>query len=237
MRRRTTLRLVTLVLPAALLAAGCSGGDDPAADPAVATPAQAFADAKAAFDEAGAVTIDLTSTGLPKGQDGVSSAQGTGLIDPTTPKFKGRITAVLDGTPGAVDLITIGDDAWMTFFTEDYNPVDLATLGAPNPSTLFSPKDGLSSLLPATTEAKAGEQKRVGRQVLRTYTGVVPAERIQRLLSVGDDATSFDVTYAIDEESGQLVEAVMSGEFFAGDQGTYTVVFSDYGKSIAIARP
>ena len=230
MRRRLALATALLCLPLALV--GCE-------DKTVAAdPAAALAKAKTTLDTAKAVTLKLTSSAsIPSGHNGVSGAEGTGLIDATTPKFKGKVSAVVNGTPATVDMVAIGDKTWMSLFTPKLVPVDLEDLGAPNPGNLFKPDTGLSSLLTKATNPVAGADQRYGKEILTTYTAKVPGSVIKSLLYLGDDAATFDATFGIEKTSGQLRQAKLTGEFYTGTPATYTVVLTDYGKTIAIPEP
>ncbi len=232
MRRRVVLGL----LPALLLPLVACGGGEPA-QPTI-DPAAALAKAKTVLDGAKAVTIDLKSnTGLPKGRNGVSAAKGTGLIDATTPKFKGSINAVISGTPGSVELISIADRSWMSFFTATFNPIDLETLGAPNPALLFRPGTGLSSMLTSATEVTAGPERRLGKEVLQTYTAKIPGKVVADLLRLGDGTGTCDAVFGILPATGELRLAEMTGPFYAPAVSTYTLVVTDYGKTVDIKEP
>ncbi len=228
MRRRSVLALVPLTI---FVAGGCS------AFGSATPPDEALATAQIKLAESDAVTIDLSNSGIPKGHNGVSKATGTGIISATEPKFKGQITGVIKGNPAGVELIAIGDKTWMSFFSKDFNPIDMADLSAPNPADLFHPETGVGRILTKTTDAAAGDKSRDGKVVLQSYTGKVPASEIQALLLLGDAAETFDVTYGIEPESGELRTAKITGEFYEGHTSTFTLKLSDYGKTIDIPTP
>lgn len=231
MRRRALLASAVLIPFTIAVTAACSGGTE--AKP----PAEAMKTAQQKLETAKAVTIDLRAD-LPKGVNGVSRANGTGIIDEKDPKFKGQVTGVIKGNPAGVDLIAIDDKTWITFFTKDYTEIDIEKeLSAPNPAELFRPSSGVATLLPATTNVKAGEQERNGQAVLQRYTGTLPAAPIQKLLMLGDDAETFDVTYGVDVESEELRSVVITGEFYPGESTTFTLNLSGYGKTVDIQAP
>lgn len=229
MRRRSLLAAL-ISLPIALSA--CTGESKPQ------DPTAALAKAKATFDTAKAVTIDLASSiDIPSGHNGVKGAKGTGIIDATTPKFKGQVTAVVNGTPATVDMVSIGAKSWMSLFTPKLAPVDLADLGAPTPSSFFDPATGLSQMLAKATDARATGEQRYGKEVLQTYAAQLPGSLIKALLRLGKDGTTFDAVFGIEPASGQLRQAKVTGNFYEGISSTYSVVLTDYGKSIDIPRP
>ena len=215
------------------LLVGCSGGDgatgttDPTVD---------LAAAKKVFDEAGFVGLTLSSKDVPKTENGVTGAIGTGEISATEPKFKGSVTATIKGVSGAAEVITIGDEAYMKFFTPGYNPTDLADLGAPNPSNFFHPDKGISALLVQTGSPVVGEKVRDGATVLQQYSGTLPGSRIKELLNLGDGTSEFRVTYGI-AEGDRLQLATLTGPFFAGTTSTYTLRLKSYGTAVEITRP
>lgn len=230
--RRRALLAGSLSLAAVLLT-GCSGGSEP--DTPV-DPKADLAAAKKVFDEAKFVGLTLSSKDVPKTENGVTGAIGTGAISASEPKFKGNVTATIKGVSGAAEVITIGDTAYMKFFTPGYNETDLASLGAPNPSNFFHPDKGISSLLTETINPVADQQVRDGATVLDQYSGTLPGARIKDLLNLGDGTSEFKVTYGI-AEGDKLQLATLTGPFFAGTTSTYTLRLKDYGKTVEITRP
>ncbi len=232
MPRRLRLTALALALPLTLTA--CGGSAAKAVDPATA-----LAKAKRTLDTAKAVTIDLkSSSGIPTGHNGVSAAKGTGIIDATTPKFKGKVSAVVNGTPATVDMVGIGDKTWMSFFSPKLTPIDMSSLGAPNPGMLFKPETGLASMLGKASAPTAGKDQRFGKEVLQTYTAKVPGQVVVDLLHLSDPKETLDAEFEIEPTSGQLRVAKLTGIYYEGEPATtYTVVLTDYGKTIDIAQP
>lgn len=229
MRRRLALAA------AASLAFGLAGCGS---DAESANPSTALATARTTLDSATAVTLDLKSDqAIPSGHNGVSAAKGTGIVDATTPKFKGTVTAVIEGAPFNGDVITIGDTTWMTLFGAGYTEVDVAELGAPDPGSFFRPESGLSSLLAEVGSPAGGEEERYGREVLAKYTGTVPGSVVKNLLNLGTPEASFDAEFGILPETGELRTAELTGPFYETGDSTYTLVLTDYGTTIDIAEP
>ncbi len=226
--------LAALVLAAtSLLGAGCTS-QTAAAPPA--PPTERLAAAKRVLDDAKFVALSLTSKDVPSGVNGVTGATGVGAISPTEPKFEGSITGTVLGVTGTVQLITIGDTAYMKFFTPDYVKTDLSTLNAPNPSVFFNPDKGVSTLLTDIQNPAKGEQIRSGDEVLDRYTGTLPGSRIKDLFMLGDGTGTFTVTFGISSDN-QLRTATMTGAFFAGATSTYTLRLTGYGTAVEITRP
>jgi lipoprotein LprG len=233
------VRMHRRALLAALLVAGacglsaCSNSPSAAKEPA---PAALLAAAKQKFDETTGMSLTLTSAAVPKGINGVSGANGVGVVNPA-PAFKGTVNATVSGVTGRVEVIAVDKDVYMKLFTPNYNKVDPALFGAPNPAQLFNKTTGISTLLPATTDLVRGDRAREGNDVLKTVKGRVKGDRIAALFVFGDKAGTFDVTYGLDEQTGQLRKATMTGPFFAGTTSTYTLLLTDYGTSTSIMKP
>jgi lipoprotein LprG len=229
MRRRAA---VTLALAGALSLPACSDGAK-AADPVAA-----LAKAKSTLDTATAVTVDLKSdTAIPSGHNGVSAAKGTGLISATDPRFKGSVSAVINGAPVTTDVIAIGKDTWMKLFTPSFSKVDVDKLGAPNPTGFFVPSTGLSALVDQVGSPAGGAEKRYGKEVLASYTGTVPGAVIKKLLNLGSDSATFKAEFGVVSETGELRTAKLTGPFYDTGDSTYTVLLTDYGKTIDITAP
>ena len=228
MRRRTLLVSLPLVLG---LVSGCSAFEE------ATPPGEALDTARTTFVDAGTVAFDLEQSAIPKGRNGVSAADGKGIIDEESPRFRGQVTGVIDGASAGVEIIAVDERTWMSFFTKNFNPVDMSDLGAPNPAEFFRTGSGVDQVLASTTDAEEGEQVRDGDTVLQEYTGTVPAEDIQRLFSLGEEAEEFDVTYGIEPESGELRTVEIEGDFYEEKSTTFTLELSDYGEDVEISAP
>ena len=230
--RRPLALLAGAATGAALLLAGCSGGDDAPAQ----SPTEQLAAAKVAFDAAKTVQLDLTSRDVPPRVNGVTQAKGAGVIDPTTPKFQGTITGSIKGVAGTIDVIAIGEDTYLKFFTPDYVKTDLDTINAPNPAMFFDPETGISSLLTQTADPKADGQTRSGTEVLDKVSGTLPGSTIEDLFHLGDGTGTYSVSYGI-TDADQLRTASLTGPFFPGVKATYVLTLTDYGAPVEIASP
>jgi lipoprotein LprG len=230
MRRRTLLVSLPLSLGLALLG-GCSALEG------ATPPDEALETARTTFVDAGTVGFALKHSAIPKGHNGVSAATGSGVVDEQTPKFRGQVTGVINGNSAGVEIIAIDDETWMSFFTKDFNPVNMKDLNAPNPAEFFRTGSGVDSILASTTDLKEGEGVRDGDTVLQEYTGTVPAAEIQRLFGLGTSETEFAVTYGIEPESGQLRTATITGNFYEVKETTFSLDITDYGKDVTITAP
>ena len=104
----------------------------------------------------------------------MTAAKGAGVISVTEPEFDGTITGTIKGVAGTIDVIAIGETAYLEFFTPDYRETDLDTLNAPNPAMFFDPATGISSLLTQTSNPVAAGQTRAGAEVLDKISGTLP---------------------------------------------------------------
>lgn len=228
MRRRAVLVSLPLALT---LVGGCTVFDE------TTPPDEALATAQQSFVDAGTVSFDLKQSAIPKGRNGVSAATGSGIVDEATPKFRGQVTGVINGNSAGVEIIAVDEETWMSFFTQDFNRVDMADLGSPNPAEFFRAGSGVDQILETSTDVAAGEKVRDGDTVLQEYTGTVPAEDIQRLFKLGESATEFDVVYGIEPDSGELRSVVIEGDFYEEKPTTFALALKDYGKDVAITAP
>ena len=218
---------------AALLAlTGCSGEEEPEAP----SPQERLAEARTKVEEAQALTIDLTSTGVPNDVNGVQSASGTGVLEDGVVTFEGEFQGRVSGITATAGILSIGDETYMKLFTPDYAPVNLDELGAPNPTSFFEEETGIASLIAATTDVAEKGQTREGREILTEITGTLPGEKVESLLMLGGPGTEFDVAYGLTADD-ELRRAVLTGEFYAGTESTYTLLLTDYGTPITIESP
>ncbi len=233
--RRPLVLATPLAMGLLLALAGCSS-DAPEAP--AQSPTEQLTAAKQAFDAAKTVQLDLSSRDVPPRENGVTAAKGAGVISDTEPKFQGTITGTIKGLGGTIDVIAIGESAYLKFFTPDYKKTDLDTLNAPNPAMFFDPATGISALLPQTADPKADGQTRSGQEVLTKISGTLPGSTVEDLFHLGDGTGTgtFDVSYGI-TDSDQLRTATLKGPFFPGVEATYVLVLTDYGAPVEITRP
>jgi len=192
--------------------------------------------AKKTLDETSGVKIELDTSDLPDGVQGISHAEGTGIHPPA---FEGQITAEVSGLSVDVDVIATDGKVWIKYLTPIFTEADPADYGAPDPAQLMATEGGLSDLLVNTDDLEAGDEVRGGEnneEILTEYTGTVPASFVETVIpsASGDD---FDATYTINAD-GEVRQATLTGEFYP-DAGanTYTIDFSDYGTEKDISAP
>jgi lipoprotein LprG len=223
----------SLALGVVLALTGCSS-DAPEAP--AQSPTEQLAAAKTAFDAAKTVQLDLSSRDVPPRENGVTAAKGSGVISTTEPAFQGTITGTIKGLAGTIDVIAIGADTYLKFFTPDYKKTDFDTLNAPNPAMFFDPATGISALLPQTADPKDDGQTRAGSEVLDKISGTLPGSTVADLFHLGDGTGTYAVSYGI-TDAAELRTATLTGPFFPGAQATYVVTLTDYGAPVEITSP
>lgn len=199
------------------------------------TPEEALAAAKTKLDETSGVRIDLSTEELPKGVDGILSAEGVGTH---APAFEGDLEVAVGGFPADVPVVAVDGKVYAKLpFTTKFVEVDPAAYAAPDPAGLMDPDEGLSSLLTSAEGVEEGEQVRDGEDVLSGYTATVPGEVVASIIPSASADSDFDATFTVDDE-GRLREAVLTGPFYPEtDAVTYTVGFASYGTTADITAP
>lgn len=219
----------TALLATTLFLAGCAGDTGASAEERMAT-------AQAALANTDAVTIAITSEGLPANADGVSAASGTVVLADGVGKFQGDIKGRMGGVSATISILIVGEDSYMKFFTPDYEPFDLGQFGAPNPVSFLDSASGIPTLMASTTDLKKGGQVREGSEVLTEITGTLTGDKIKALLMIGSADRSYKVAWALTEQD-ELRRATLSGELWDGMESSYSMLFTDYGKVIVIESP
>src|SRR6478736_6305331 len=134
MRRPSALLALGAPLAVGLVVvlSGC-GGDTP--DAPQQSPTEQLAAAKTAFDTAKTVQLDLTSRDVPPRENGVTRAEGSGVISATEPKFQGTITGTIKGLASSIeDLFHLGDGTGtyaVSYGLTDADQLRTATLTGP----------------------------------------------------------------------------------------------------------
>ena len=234
----TSRRLAAALLSVlcAVTTASCSNGsDDPAPTRNEQSPAQRLATAKAAVDAATSVHLGLTSSGVPEGSNGLVSADGWGVHPPA---FKGTFKVTLQGIQADAEVTSVGGEVYAKLpLIPGTNKIDPKAYGLPDPAVLFSPDQGLTTLLTKTQSPQVGKQVRQGSEVLTTITGTLPGDAVVDLFLIGDRNGTYQATYGL-TDAQQLRTVALTGPFFgAGTSSTYTLVLDKYGQPVTITKP
>ncbi len=226
--------------------AGCSGGDDPVTKnedldddgDGEVTPEEVMVAAKAKLDETSGVEISLSTDDEPDEGDYLASAEGTLIADP--PAFEGEVAGrVLGQTASDIPVVSADGDLYVEVPVLGWQTVDPDEFCAPDPGALLDPETGVATILTETEDLEVGESELGGEdneETLTPFTGTVPGDSVRNLLPCAE-GDEFDATYRIDAE-GFLVEAEITGEFFAGmDAITYLIEVREYDVEQEISAP
>jgi lipoprotein LprG len=228
--------LLGVLLAAALLLAGCGGGDGDKASPKSKTPAEVMAQAKKLFDDASSVHLDLaTDSSPPSGANGVLGATGDMTHDPA---FKGDVKVVLSGLTATVPITAVDGKVYAKLpLSTGYATIKPSEYGAPDPADFVDPDNGLSSLLTQLDGLKKGKQTRSSDQILTSYTGTLPGAAVKKIIPSASSKETYATEVGVDEK-GYARTVKITGVFFsAGDDVTYNVKLSAYDAGVKITAP
>ncbi len=241
--RRRVVASVTLLGALGLPLSACSGDQGVSSsseadtdDSGEATPEEVLALAKTTLDETSGVTFALSTTDLPDGVNGLTSANG---VLTSAPAFEGTLTVILVGNSVEVPVVGVDGTTYAQVpLTPGFQQVDPGEYGAPDPAGLISPDSGVSSLLPATEGVEQGDTVRGGAdnaEVLTEFTGTVASSTMTNIIPSAEG--DFDVSYTV-AENGELRQAILSGVFYPDSASmTYTVDLTEYGTTKDIVAP
>lgn len=223
------VRAMAVGLLGVLLVSACGGGTD-------ASAGDLLARAKTTLDDAPSAHFVLSSEGAPSGGTAVIGGEGD-IARPSS--FEGTLSVQALG--GSIDAQVISVDGTVYAqlpLTEGFSVVDPATLGFGDPGELIDPDTGISQLLTKVESPELGAESRVSGEVVQQVTGQLPGELVASLLTVQDPAQPVDAIFSITSDGGQLRQVQLTGRFFtAEDDGSYTIVLSDFGADVAITAP
>jgi LppX_LprAFG lipoprotein len=241
-RRRTAAALRTLlttglalVLAAGALAACTRTSSHAAPATSTADPAAVLAGAKKQLDAASAVHFALSSPSTAATRTAVLGGEGD-IVRPD--RFKGGLDVVLNGLKAHVNVVSVSGIVYVQLLGSTWSKVQPEQLGLHDPATFIAPQGGLADLLTkAQNPSLAGERRR-GSEVLREVHATVPGETVRSVLTSVDPSQPVPAVFGIDEATGQLREATLTGPFFdAQAPSTYTVVLDRYGEKVDIGAP
>jgi lipoprotein LprG len=228
---RRTVALSVLVLLLFPLAA-CGGSEAPQKSESAS---DVLALAKKKFDEARSVHLKLSTDSKPSSGDAVLGAEGTLTHQPA---FDGEVTVVLSGFNADVPVVSIDDKVYAKLpLTPKYAPINPEEYGAPDPAEFADPDKGVSTLLQKLEGVEKAGRKRVGSQVLTTYTGTLSGDLVAPIIPSASESGTYRTSVGIDDEN-RIVTLAVTGDFFAHDGDvTYHLVFDDYDKNVTVEAP
>jgi hypothetical protein len=228
--RARSAALLALALLAGPLLSGCSGGTSSESAPDL------LAHAKRTLDDAKTAHFVLDSKGAP--DTGTVLVGGEGDIARPA-SFQGTLKVNTLGSALDLKVISVGGTVYAQLpFTTTYSVVDPAQFGFGDPGALLDPDTGISRLLAKSENAKLGEQKRVGGEVVQEVTAQIPGDLVQQILTSKDPSTPVQARFSIVPKTGELRRAELTGPFYvAGENATFTVQLSDFGADVQISAP
>jgi hypothetical protein len=221
--------LAVLAVAVAMPLAACSGGSDE-------SPTDLLGRAKTVLDDASSVHFTLSTAEQADAATGLVGGEGD-LLRPAS--FHGNLQVLVAGNQVEVEVYSVDGTVYAQLpFTSGFSVVDPADFGIGDPATLLDPDAGISQLLESVENPQAGEERRVGGEVVREVTGEIPGDLVERLLTSQDADQPVEATFAIATESAQLRRTELTGPFFTADaDATYVVELTDYGADVEITAP
>ena len=231
-----SLRRLGLPLVLASVVIGCSGSPTEDGEPAPETAAELLARAKTTLDETSSVHFVLTSEGVPSDATTVVGGEGD-LARPSS--FQGTLQVQAVGQSLDLQVVSVEGAVYAQLpFTTGFSEIDPATFGFSDPGTLLDPDTGISRFLTEAEEAEFGDERRVDGEVVQEVTARVPGEVVAEILSNENPSEPVDARFAIEEESGELRRAELTGPFYSqGEDATYVLELSDFGADVEISPP
>jgi len=222
----SVLALAVLVLP---VLAGCTGGSD-------VTAPELLAKAKKSLDDTKTAHFVLAGKGAP--EDGTALVGGQGDIARPS-SFQGTLKVLAAGSTVSLKVVSVDGSVYAQLpFAANYSVIDPAQFGFGDPGALLDPNSGISQLLAKAENAKLGDEKRVGGEVVREVTADLPGDLVEQVLTSQDPSKPVHARFSIVSDSGELRRAELTGPFFtADDDGTYTLELSDFGTHVSITPP
>ena len=240
MRRRPALRAL---LVAGLLLAAVGGGlvgctrsaSKTAAATTTAGPASVLATAKQQLDAASAVHFTLTGPSTNAARTALLGGEGD-IVRPD--RFKGGMDVVYSGLKAHVNVVSVSGTVYVQLLGSSWSTVQPEQIGMHDPATFIAPQGGLADLLTKAQNPSFAGEKRRGAEVLREIRATVPGATVQAVLTSVDPSQPVPAVFGVDEKTGQLREATLTGPFFdAKAPSTYTVVLDRYGEKVEIGAP
>ncbi|TFV47844.1 LppX_LprAFG lipoprotein [Blastococcus sp. TF02A_35] len=228
--RRRAVPLLALALLAGPALAGC-GSDEPEE-----SATELLSRAKEHLDGAESAHFVLTSEGAPSTGTALVGGEGD-IARPAS--FEGTLKVVALGSTVDLDVVSVDGTVYAQLpFAPTFSVIDPAQFGIGDPGALIDPGTGISQLFTEARSAELGEERRVGGEVVREVTAVLPGDLVEQLLTSQDPSQEVQATFSIATGSGELRRAALTGPFFAADEdGTYTLELSDFGADVEITAP
>ncbi|RYD59946.1 MAG: LppX_LprAFG lipoprotein [Verrucomicrobiaceae bacterium] len=229
----TSKRLIVIVvcLGGLLAFTGCSSETKPDDT----TPGEVLAAAKTKLDEASSWRLSLSTKSVPKGGNGVLSAEGVGTH---APAWEGDVKAILNGIPVTVPIVAIDGKVHAKLpLTPTWSEINPSEYSAPDPADFMDPDKGVSSLLADVEGAAKGSETRDGDQIITTYSGNLPGAKVKTIIPSASESATYSTEVGINDK-GEVATVSVTGPFFSGnDDVTYDIKIGSYDEDVKISAP
>jgi lipoprotein LprG len=218
------------LVAAALLLAGCTGGEEGNDDPQAA-----LERAAEVLTEARSVRVSLSGDDLPDDGTVVLRAEGT-AAPPAS--FEGEIRIKAGALPATIDVVSVDGQLWAQLpLTDGFAEVDPDELGFGDPGRLIDPEQGVSQLLTSGENVSSAGQERVDGEVYDQIEATLPGELVDHVLALADPSADVAATWSVHPDTGELRQAELTGPFYDDGEATYTVELDRYDEPVEIRAP
>jgi hypothetical protein len=157
--------------------------------------------------------------------------------DLARPESASAVATVYGGfIPFDVEIVTIGDDAYVTnFITGDW---ERAPAGFDfNPALMFDEDEGLGAVLMDLRDAEIVGNENVDGRRARHITGLTSEDEIDDLVAGQFDGDDILLDVWMDEESDELLMLRLAEPEAEDDPLTWTLAFSNHNEPVDIEAP
>lgn len=136
-----------------------------------------------------------------------------------------------------VDLVVIGDDAYMTNFLNGNWERAPANFDF-NPALIFDDEAGIGGVLAEMDDPRIGGETTIDGRTAEQLSGTVSQSDVARLVAGALEGDEITVQLWMDSETNELLRiSLTEPDDVDGDPTTWTITFSDHGKAVTIEAP
>lgn len=229
--RRCHVRTVAAALAIGMALAACGSTQT-----ITQTAASMLSHAKATLDAAQSAHFTLTSSGA-KGS-GIALLGGSGDMQRPN-RFSGTLSVNASGFPVTLDVVSSGGAFSVRDpLTGGFETADPSLYGFADPTALFNPSTGLSSLLTQCQNPTIVSDDRRSGELLHEVSCTLPGKAVAALLPDAAPDRSVSAMIGIAADSGQLRRVTLTGPFYSSTSpSTFSLVLDRYGENVHITPP
>ncbi len=136
-----------------------------------------------------------------------------------------------------VDLVVIGDDAYVTNFLNGNWERAPANFDF-NPALIFDDEDGIGGVLAEMDDPRIGNTTTIDGQSAQQISGTVAQSDVTRLVAGALEGDEISVEIWMDTETNDLLRiSLTEPDDVGGDPTSWTITFSDHGEAVTIDAP